>query len=129
MPRKSKISWIFALNVCQVISFILQGPVEADPEYVLIVEANNIAAEMDEEVSNLHKFAKDKYSMRFPELETLVVQPLDYLLTAKELRNNVRLFGFYSSHLISQFLSLSLSHTHTRAHTQTSPSQCGSLTF
>jgi RNA processing factor Prp31 len=82
---------------------------------VLIVEANNIAAEMDEEVSNLHKFAKDKYSMRFPELETLVVQPLDYLLTAKELRNNVRLFGFYSSHLISQFLSLSLSHTHAHA--------------
>ncbi len=84
---------------------------------MLIVEANNIAAEMDEEVSNLHKFAKDKYSMRFPELETLVVQPLDYLLTAKELRNNVRLFGFYSSHLISQFLSLSLSHTHTRVRT------------
>ena len=67
----------------------LQGPVEADPEYLLIVDANNLAAEIDEEIINLHKLAKDKYSKRFPELETLVVQPLDYLLTAKELRNNL----------------------------------------
>ena len=62
----------------------------------MIVDANNIAAEMDDEVGNLHKFAKDRYSKRFPELETLVVQPLDYLLTAKELQNNVSSF-FYSS--------------------------------
>jgi len=67
----------------------LQGPVEADPEYLLIVDANNLAAEIDDEIINLHKLAKDKYSKRFPELETLVVQPLDYLLTAKELRNNL----------------------------------------
>jgi U4/U6 small nuclear ribonucleoprotein PRP31 len=67
----------------------LQGPVEADPEYLLIVDANNLAAEIDEEIINLHRLAKDKYSKRFPELETLVVQPLDYLLTAKELRNNL----------------------------------------
>jgi len=67
----------------------LQGPVEADPEYLLIVDSNNLAAEIDEEIINLHKLAKDKYSKRFPELETLVVQPFDYLLTAKELRNNL----------------------------------------
>ena len=65
----------------------LQGPVEADPEYILIVEANNLAAEIDQEITNLHKLAKDKYSKRFPELETLVVNPFDYLLTAKELKN------------------------------------------
>jgi U4/U6 small nuclear ribonucleoprotein PRP31 len=29
----------------------ITGPVEADPEYLLIVEANNIAAEIDEEIS------------------------------------------------------------------------------
>ena len=65
----------------------LQGPVEADPEYILIVEANNLAAEIDEEIANIHKLAKDKYSKRFPELETLVVNTMDYLLTAKELGN------------------------------------------
>lgn len=30
----------------------LQGPVEADPEYLLIVEANNLAAEIDDEIGN-----------------------------------------------------------------------------
>ena len=101
----------------------LTGPVEADPEYQLIVEANNVAAKIDEEISEfdskigdpgvygshnkeenchplyrltfllslgtIYKFAKDRYTVRFPELETLVVQPLEYLLAAKELGNNV----------------------------------------
>merc|ERR1719189_2925805 len=65
----------------------VQGPVEADPEYLLIVEVNNLAAQIDEEIGNIHKYAKDKYSKRFPELETLVVQPLNYLMTARELGN------------------------------------------
>ena len=38
-------------------------------------------------LGNIHKYAKDKYSKRFPELETLVVQPLNYLMTARELGN------------------------------------------
>lgn len=41
------------------------------------------------DTGNVHKFAKEKYSKRFPELETLVVQPLDYLMTAKELGNDL----------------------------------------
>lgn len=28
----------------------VKGPVEADPEYVLIVEANNLAVEIDNEI-------------------------------------------------------------------------------
>ena len=65
------------------------GPVEADPEYRLIVDANNLAAEIDDDITNLYKFGKDKYSQRFPELETLVVQPLEYLMAARELGNDV----------------------------------------
>ncbi len=61
----------------------LSGPVEADPEYLLIVEANNLVAELDDEIAALHKFACQKYSGRFPELETLVVQPLEFMLAAK----------------------------------------------
>ena len=33
----------------------LQGPVEADPEYLLIVEANNLAAQIDEEIGTFYK--------------------------------------------------------------------------
>ncbi len=81
----------------------LQGPVEADPEYLLIVESNNIAVEIENEVANLHRLAKEKYSKRFPELETLVVQPLDYLLTAKELGNNLE--HAKNNTVLEQFLS------------------------
>ena len=39
--------------------------------------------------TDFFRFAKDIYCKRFPDLETLIVQPLDYLLTAKELGNNI----------------------------------------
>lgn len=81
----------------------LKGPVEADPEYMLIVEANNLTAEIDEEMVNLHKLAREKYSKRFPELDTLVVQPLDYLQTAKELGNNLE--QTKNNPILEQFLS------------------------
>lgn len=65
------------------------GPVEADPEYQLIVEANNIAVEIDDEVATIHRFTRDKYSKRFPELESLVVSPLEYVMTVRELGNDL----------------------------------------
>nr|CAD7398307.1 unnamed protein product [Timema cristinae] len=65
------------------------GPVEADPEYQLIVEANNIAVDIDSEIAIIHRFSRDKYSKRFPELESLVVSPLEYVMTVKELGNDL----------------------------------------
>lgn len=65
------------------------GPVESDPEYKLIVEANTLAVEIDNEISTIHKFTRDKYNKRFPELESLVVNPLDYVKTVTELGNDV----------------------------------------
>ncbi|KDR18987.1 U4/U6 small nuclear ribonucleoprotein Prp31 [Zootermopsis nevadensis] len=65
------------------------GPVEADPEYQLIVEANNVAVDIDNEVTVIHRFTRDKYSKRFPELESLVVGPLEYVMTVKELGNDL----------------------------------------
>lgn len=56
-------------------------PVEADPEYQLIVEANNITVEIDNEINVIHKFTRDHYSKRFPELESLVPTPLEYIRT------------------------------------------------
>lgn len=65
------------------------GPVEADPEYKLIVDANNMTAEIDNEINVIHQFTKDIYSKRFPELESLVPMPLEYICTVKELGNNI----------------------------------------
>lgn len=65
------------------------GPVEQDPEYKLIVESNNLTVEIDNEINIIHKYIRDKYSKRFPELESLVPNALDYIRTVCELGNNV----------------------------------------
>ncbi|XP_072423875.1 U4/U6 small nuclear ribonucleoprotein Prp31 [Chiloscyllium punctatum] len=65
------------------------GPVESDPEYKLIVDANNLTVEIDNEINIIHKYVRDKYSKRFPELESLVPNALDYIRTVKELGNSL----------------------------------------
>lgn len=69
--------------------FEIIGPVEQDPEYKLIVEANNLTVEIDNEIGVIHKYIRDKYSKRFPELESLVPNALDYIRTVRELGNRV----------------------------------------
>jgi U4/U6 small nuclear ribonucleoprotein PRP31 len=65
------------------------GTVEEDPEYKLIVEANSLTVEIDNEINIIHKYVRDKYSKRFPELESLVPTSTDYIKTVSELGNNV----------------------------------------
>ncbi|KAG5437369.1 hypothetical protein PCANB_000800 [Pneumocystis canis] len=54
------------------------GHIEDNPEYQLIVDANNLVVEVDNEIITINKFIRDHYTKRFPELESLVVNPLDY---------------------------------------------------
>lgn len=68
-----------------------RGTVEDDPEYQLIVEANNILLEIDQEIGIVHKFVRDRYCQRFPELEQLVLNPIDYIRTVKTIQNDLDL--------------------------------------
>ncbi|XP_058800288.1 U4/U6 small nuclear ribonucleoprotein Prp31 [Phymastichus coffea] len=79
------------------------GPVESDPEYQLIVEANNLAVEIDSEIATIHRFTTSKYSKRFPELESLVVEHLEYLMTVRELGND--LDKAKNNEILQQFLT------------------------
>ncbi|SZE99376.1 unnamed protein product [Blumeria hordei] len=54
------------------------GSIEENPEYHLLTTANTLSTEIDHEIMVVHKFIRDHYSIRFPELETLVTNPLDY---------------------------------------------------
>lgn len=67
----------------------IEGVVEHDPEYLLIVDANKILVEIDNEIDLIHNFVKTIYRQRFSELEQLIQIPLDYLRTVQELANNV----------------------------------------
>ncbi|XP_053207452.1 U4/U6 small nuclear ribonucleoprotein Prp31-like [Panonychus citri] len=67
----------------------LDGPVEDHPEYKLIVETNNLTVAIDDDINIIHKYVKDKYSQRFPELDSLIPTALEYLMTVKELGNDL----------------------------------------
>ena len=135
----------FRFNIIQsVFFFLVSGPVEADPEYLLIVEANDISAEIDNEISKcksesehfncsvkyeesaellainfvfvlifniysfmstdiIHKYVRDVYSKRFPELESLVPGALEYIGTVRELGNDLE--GAKNNEVLSQILT------------------------
>ncbi|KAI9279569.1 hypothetical protein BY458DRAFT_584703 [Sporodiniella umbellata] len=65
------------------------GPTEEDEEYTLMVQSNSITAEIDNEIQIVHKFIRDHYAPKFPELETLVHNPLEYARTVKTIGNEM----------------------------------------
>lgn len=48
-----------------------------------------MAVAIDDEIVTIHRFVRDKYSKRFPELESLVVGSLEYVKTVRELGNDL----------------------------------------
>ena len=54
------------------------GNIEDHPEYHLLTQSNTLSTQIDGEVVLVHKFIRDHYSTRFPELERLVTTPLEY---------------------------------------------------
>lgn len=56
----------------------LIGNIEDHPEYELLTESNQLSTSIDSEIVLVHKYIRDHYSVRFPELETLVENPLEY---------------------------------------------------
>ncbi|KAI9171976.1 U4/U6 small nuclear ribonucleoprotein Prp31 [Paramyrothecium foliicola] len=54
------------------------GNIEDHPEYHLLTQSNSLSTQIDGEVMLVHKFIRDHYSTRFPELERLVTTPLEY---------------------------------------------------
>lgn len=65
------------------------GSVEDNPEYKLLVSSNAHSVEIDNEIVLVHKFIRDHYSVRFPELENLVTNPLDYAKTVSVIGNDM----------------------------------------
>lgn len=60
---------------------------EEDTEYPLITRCNSLVREIDEEMLNIHRFVRDIYSKKFPELESIVTSPLDYLQVVQRIGN------------------------------------------
>jgi RNA processing factor Prp31 len=55
----------------------------------LIVECNQLAVDIDNEIAIVHNFVRDKYRAKFPELESLVMHPVDYSRVVKAIGNEM----------------------------------------
>lgn len=79
-----------ALNKSSDVS--IQGvDLEDDPEYQLIVECNTLSVDIENEIVIIHNFIRDKYRLKFPELESLVHHPIDYARVVKKIGNEMDL--------------------------------------
>ncbi|KAJ1945901.1 U4/U6-U5 snRNP complex subunit prp31 [Linderina macrospora] len=61
----------------------VEGRIEDNPDYQLMVAANKYTTEIGNEMIEMHRHILDRYKPRFPELETLVRNPIDYARTVK----------------------------------------------
>ncbi|VAH46163.1 unnamed protein product [Triticum turgidum subsp. durum] len=62
---------------------------EEDPEYQLIVDCNALSVDIENELIIVHNFIRDKYRLKFPELESLVHHPIDYAHVVKKIANEM----------------------------------------
>lgn len=63
-------------------------PTHSNPEYQLIVQANNLSVDVDNEILVVHKFVRDHYASKFPELEQLVQDAQMYIRAVRALANS-----------------------------------------
>lgn len=63
---------------------------EEDPEYDVIARSNEMMTKIGAEISLVHRFVQDLYRLRWPELETLVLNPMDFILAVKTLGNDLQ---------------------------------------
>ncbi|KAF3481488.1 pre-mRNA-processing factor 31 [Arthroderma uncinatum] len=84
------------------------GSVEDDAEYHLLTQSNSLSTSIDNEITLVHKFIRDHYSSRFPELETLISNPIDYAKTVAILKNgpfdDIKAMASSTDNLVGQTL-------------------------
>ncbi|KAM3135730.1 hypothetical protein pb186bvf_012127 [Paramecium bursaria] len=56
-------------------------------EYQLILKTNDYCSAIEKEINNIHKRLKDVYYKRFPELEQIITNPLDYVKIVSLIKN------------------------------------------
>lgn len=62
---------------------------ENDPEYKLILLSNKIIQEIDEEIIGTQRYVTEIYSKKFPELDSLINNKIDYINTVKRIGNEM----------------------------------------
>jgi U4/U6 small nuclear ribonucleoprotein PRP31 len=64
---------------------------DEEPEYKLILESNRIIQAIDDEIAGTKRFVADIYKTKFPELESLIPNRIDYIRAVKRIGNEMDL--------------------------------------
>ncbi|KAF4047250.1 Prp31 C terminal domain [Phytophthora infestans] len=64
---------------------------EGSAEYELVVTSNDLMVQIDDEIEAVHRFIADVYAAKFPELDSLVPNALDYARVVKAIGNEMDL--------------------------------------
>lgn len=82
----------------------------ADELQDVIVESNKLVADLGEETAAVQKFAAELFGAKFPELERIVTQPLDYIRVVLRIGNRAELSGVQLDDLLppAQVMSVSM---------------------
>ncbi len=75
------------------------GNIEADPEYQLIVEASTLTLELNKEIQQLHKYIKELYKKKFPELESIIYAPVEYAKAIQRIGNETVTHSIFNKSL------------------------------
>ncbi|XP_026193256.1 U4/U6 small nuclear ribonucleoprotein Prp31 homolog [Cyclospora cayetanensis] len=68
-----------------------QAVAASGEELALIEECNQLVIDIDTDILAVHRFIRDIYSMKFPELESIVQAPLEYIAVVHRIQNQTDL--------------------------------------
>ncbi|KAL8272331.1 hypothetical protein Esti_003742 [Eimeria stiedai] len=68
-----------------------QAVAASGEELALIEECNQLVINIDTDILAVHRFVRDVYSLKFPELESIVQAPLEYIAVVHRLQNQTDL--------------------------------------
>ncbi|GFQ06486.1 U4/U6 small nuclear ribonucleoprotein prp31 [Phtheirospermum japonicum] len=57
----------------------------------LVVKCNSLLVDIENEITIVHNFIRNKYRSKFPDLESLVNHPIDYARLVKKIGNETDL--------------------------------------
>jgi U4/U6 small nuclear ribonucleoprotein PRP31 len=60
---------------------------QTDIGYNLVLDCNRFIHEIDDEISETHRFVVETYAKKFPELESLIPNTIDYIKTVQRIGN------------------------------------------
>lgn len=86
---------------------------QENPEYNLIVSANNLSVDVDNEILVVHKFIRDHYQPRFPELQQLVPDPVMFIRSVRALGNETDLTKAHLSAVLPAAILMTVAVTAT----------------